>query len=83
MPGIQTINLGTAGTPSGDSVRAGFQKTNENFTFLNDYKVLGIESLDYSRVTGLTIILGEDSNPHLKISTVSDGDFTIGPLVVK
>ncbi len=28
---IQTINLGTAGTPSGDTVRQGFSKCNANF----------------------------------------------------
>ncbi len=29
---IQTINLGTAGTPSGDTVRQGFSKCNSNFS---------------------------------------------------
>lgn len=29
---LQTINLGTAGTQSGDTVRGGFSKCNTNFT---------------------------------------------------
>ncbi|MCF7801102.1 MAG: hypothetical protein K9N34_03695 [Candidatus Marinimicrobia bacterium] len=83
MPGLDTINLGTAGTPSGDTVRAAFNKTNNNFNYLDGYKVQGEASQDFSQVTGLTIIMGGDSKPHLKISTASDGDFTIGPLDTK
>lgn len=83
MPGIETIVLGTAGTPSGDTVRAGFSRCNNNFTYLDGNKVQGIASQDYTKVTGLTVIVGSDSLPHLKISTASSGDFTIGPLATK
>ena len=41
MPGIQTINLGTAGTQSGDIVRDAFEKCNNNFSYLDDVKITG------------------------------------------
>lgn len=83
MPGIETIVLGTAGTPSGDSVRTGFGKSNDNFSYLDAYKVLGVANPDCSRVTELSVIKDGDGKPHLKISTLSDGEFTIGPLTPK
>lgn len=41
--GLQTINLGTAGTQSGDTVRQGFSKCNGNFTN-HENRIVTLES---------------------------------------
>ncbi len=40
---LQTINLGTAGTQSGDTVRQGFSKCNGNFTN-HENRIVSLES---------------------------------------
>jgi len=63
---IQTINLGTAGTQSGDKVRDAFDKVNQNFSNIQNLNFLGLKRLvEWKTKTQITI----KGNNLIKIGT--------------
>ncbi len=86
---LQTIDLGTAGTPSGDTVRQGFSKCNSNFSN-HESRIAALESggggigtpID-AKGTAIVKMDVDEGNGVLRIETESgliwaiDGLFTI------
>ena len=63
---IQTINLGTAGTQSGDKVRDAFDKVNQNFSNIQNLDFLGLKRIvEWKSKTQITI----KGNNLIKIGT--------------
>jgi len=80
---IQTINLGTAGTQSGDKVRDAFDKVNQNFSNIQNLDFLGLKRIvEWKSKTQITI----KGNNLIKIGTQlffleNDLDLTVADIL--
>ena len=80
---IQTINLGTAGTQSGDKVRDAFDKVNQNFSNIHNLDFLGLKRIvEWKSKTQITI----KGNNLIKIGTQlffleNDLDLTVADIL--